>query len=180
MSPPILHSRWYEEKSWIYFYSMESLAGVGVAHQVEISAQQPGPATAPLQAGVAADHWSPVRRWWSSVWPQQHPSPTAFPQVNPSDPALITLTFSVSHFQSVAVKRRIGLYSAVIPRCSEVVTIPVCRWPGAGPLTPALPSGETSNNVNKILICFSSITKTIIPRQGLSQSGRMQVFCLIK
>ena len=41
---------------------MESLAGVGVAHQVEISVQQPGPATAPLQAGVAADHWSPVRR----------------------------------------------------------------------------------------------------------------------
>ena len=72
MSPPILHSRWYEEKSWIYFYSMESLAGV--AHQVEISAQQPGPATAPLQAGVAADHWSPVRRGWSSAWPQQPPS----------------------------------------------------------------------------------------------------------
>ena len=74
MSPPILHSRWYEEKSWIYFYSMESLAGVGVAHQVEISVQQPGPATAPLQAGVAADHWSPVRRGWSSAWPQQPPS----------------------------------------------------------------------------------------------------------
>ena len=37
---------------------MESLAGVGVAHQVEISAQQPGPATAPLQAGVAAVHQS--------------------------------------------------------------------------------------------------------------------------
>ena len=79
MSPPILHSRWYEEKSWIYFYSMESLAGVGVAHQVEISAQQPGPATAPLQAGVAADHWSPVRRGWSSAWPQQPPSPGAAP-----------------------------------------------------------------------------------------------------
>ena len=79
MSPPILHSRWYEEKSWIYFYSMESLAGVGVAHQVEISAQQPGPATAPLQAGVAADHWSPVRRGWSSAWPQQPPSPGADP-----------------------------------------------------------------------------------------------------
>ena len=72
MSPPILHSRWYEEKSWIYFYSLESLAGV--AHQVEISVQQPGPATAPLQAGVAADHWSPVRRGWSSAWPQQPPS----------------------------------------------------------------------------------------------------------
>ena len=79
MSPPILHSRWYEKKSWIYFYSMESLAGVGVAHQVEISAQQPGPATAPLRPGWAADHWSPVRRGWSSAWPQQPPSPGADP-----------------------------------------------------------------------------------------------------
>ena len=120
----------------------------------------PEPATVYSPTPSWLSWWSPVRWWWSSVWPQQHPSPTAFPQVNPSDPALITLTFSVSHFQSVAVKRRIGFYSAVIPRCSEVVTIPVCRWPGAGPLTPALPSGETSNNVNKILICFSSITKT--------------------
>ena len=66
MSPPILHSRWYEEKSWIYFYSLESLAGV--AHQVEITAQQPGPATAPPRPGWAADHWSPVRRGWSSAW----------------------------------------------------------------------------------------------------------------
>ena len=79
MSPPILHSRWYEKKSWIYFYSMESLAGVGVAHQVEISAQQPGPATAPPRPGWAADHWSPVRRGWSSAWPQQPPSPGAAP-----------------------------------------------------------------------------------------------------
>ena len=79
MSPPILHSRWYEKKSWIYFYSMESLAGVGVAHQVEISAQQPGPATAPPRPGWAADHWSPVRRGWSSAWPQQPPSPGADP-----------------------------------------------------------------------------------------------------
>ena len=35
-------------------------------------AKKPGPAT--LHAGVAADHWSPVRRGWSSAWPQQPPS----------------------------------------------------------------------------------------------------------
>ena len=59
------------------FYSMESLAGV--AHQVEISAQQPGPGTAPPRPGWAAAHWSPVRRGWSSAWPQQPPSPGADP-----------------------------------------------------------------------------------------------------
>ena len=128
----------------------------------------PGPATVCSPTSSWLSWWSPVRRWWSSVWPQQHPSPAAFPQVNPSDPALIT--FSVSHFQSVAVKRRIGLYSAVIPRCSEVVTIPVCRWPGAGPLTcqtpgPCQAAKHQLDNVNKILICVSSIRKAIISRQ---------------
>ena len=86
MSLPILHSRWYEKKSWIYFYSMESLAGV--AHQVEISARTsptlPWLITGHQSGGGEAQPGPSSLHLWSSssltvAWLETLQSPTCCP-----------------------------------------------------------------------------------------------------